>query len=151
MKRRQLSSGISGNDARRNKGAFHPCRRERCPLALDHKHVHGRGVCGASSMGLTPKTTLTWGKPRLGLENWLRNQTEHCILAIKGRPVVTLTNHQPTLLHTPAKGHSERPDAFYALVESFCPGAKLELFARKKRAELAISLSMLTLRRMVRL
>jgi N6-adenosine-specific RNA methylase IME4 len=80
----------------------------------------------------TPKTILTWGKHRLGLGNWLRNQTEHCILAIKGRPVVTLSN-QTTLLHAPAEGHSEKPDAFYTLVESLCPGAKLELFARRTR------------------
>jgi N6-adenosine-specific RNA methylase IME4 len=56
------------------------------------------------------------------------------VITIEGRPVPTLSN-QTTLLHAPAEGHSEKPDAFYALVESLCPGAKLELFAPRRRHE----------------
>ncbi len=82
--------------------------------------------------GFTPKTALTWGKDRMGLGDWLRGQTEHCILAIRGRPVVTLTN-QTTLLHGPLREHSRKPDEFYALVESLCHGRKLEMFARARR------------------
>ena len=63
---------------------------------------------------------------------WLRGQTEHCILAVRGRPVKTLTN-QTTVLHAPRGRHSEKPEEFYRLVESLCPGSKLELFARKQR------------------
>jgi N6-adenosine-specific RNA methylase IME4 len=37
-------------------------------------------------------------------------------------------------LHEKAREHSRKPEAFYGLIESLCPGSKLELFARSKRA-----------------
>ena len=82
--------------------------------------------------GFRQKTILTWVKDRMGVGEWLRGQTEHCILAVRGRPVKTLTN-QTTILHAPRGRHSEKPEEFFRLVESLCPGSKLELFARKKR------------------
>jgi N6-adenosine-specific RNA methylase IME4 len=82
--------------------------------------------------GFRQKTILTWVKNRMGVGEWLRGQTEHCILAVRGRPVKTLTN-QSTVLDAPRGRHSEKPEEFYQLVESLCPGSKLELFARKKR------------------
>jgi len=85
--------------------------------------------------GFQHKTILTWAKDRMGTGDWLRGQTEHCLLAVRGRPVVTLTN-QTTLLQAPLREHSRKPDAFHALVESLCPatdGGRLELFARQTR------------------
>ncbi len=84
--------------------------------------------------GFREKTILTWVKPRPGLGNWLRGQTEHCIRAVRGKPVVRLVN-QSTVLEAPTTGHSRKPDAFYALVESLCPStSRLDLFARERRA-----------------
>jgi N6-adenosine-specific RNA methylase IME4/ParB-like chromosome segregation protein Spo0J len=85
--------------------------------------------------GFRHKTVLTWAKDRIGTGDWLRGQTEHCLLAVRGRPVVTLSN-QSTLITGPLREHSRKPDAFYALVESLCPapmGGRLELFARQAR------------------
>ncbi|MFC1835353.1 MT-A70 family methyltransferase [Thermodesulfobacteriota bacterium] len=82
--------------------------------------------------GFAPKTVLTWIKDRMGLGDWLRGQTEHCILGVKGKPVVALTN-QTTALSGQRRKHSRKPDEFYSLVESLCPGSKIELFARQKR------------------
>ena len=82
--------------------------------------------------GFVPKTILTWVKDKIGLGDWLRGQTEHCILAVKGKPVVTLTN-QSTVIYGPLREHSRKPDEFYELVESLCRGRKLELFARQTR------------------
>jgi N6-adenosine-specific RNA methylase IME4 len=82
--------------------------------------------------GFTEKTILTWAKDRMGVGDWLRGQTEHCILAVRGRPIVTLTN-QTTILHAPLREHSRKPDEFYRLVESLCPGTRLEMFAREPR------------------
>jgi N6-adenosine-specific RNA methylase IME4/ParB-like chromosome segregation protein Spo0J len=79
--------------------------------------------------GFQEKTVLTWVKDRLGVGDWLRGQTEHCILAVRGPPVVTLTN-QSTVLDAPRTEHSAKPEVFYQMVESLCPGSKLELFAR---------------------
>lgn len=86
----------------------------------------------AGSWGFEVKTILTWAKDRMGLGDWLRGQTEHCLLAVKGKPVVRLSN-QTTLLHGRVGEHSEKPEAFYRLVESLCPGSKCELFARRRR------------------
>jgi N6-adenosine-specific RNA methylase IME4 len=82
--------------------------------------------------GFVHKTILTWVKDQMGAGEWLRGQTEHCLLAVRGRPVKTLTN-QTTALQAPRGRHSEKPEEFYRLVESLCPGPKLELFARKPR------------------
>ena len=82
--------------------------------------------------GFEPKTVLTWAKDRIGVGVWLRGQTEHCIMAVKGNPVVHLYN-QSTLLLAPSRAHSEKPDEFYSLVESLCEGPRLDYFARKER------------------
>jgi N6-adenosine-specific RNA methylase IME4 len=82
--------------------------------------------------GFRQKTILTWDKETIGLGDWLRGQTEHCILAVRGKPTTTLTN-QTTVLRAPRGRHSQKPDEFYRLVESLCPGSKVELFARAKR------------------
>jgi N6-adenosine-specific RNA methylase IME4 len=82
--------------------------------------------------GFSQKTILTWVKDRMGTGAWLRGQTEHCIMAIRGKPVVTLTN-QTTALQAPLREHSRKPEQFYTLVESLCPGNRLELFARAER------------------
>jgi len=82
--------------------------------------------------GFESKTILTWVKDKMGTGDWLRGQTEHCILAARGRPVITLTN-QTTVLRGAVREHSRKPDSFYELVESLCPGTKVELFARAAR------------------
>jgi N6-adenosine-specific RNA methylase IME4 len=86
----------------------------------------------AAAWGFTYKTLLTWVKDRMGTGDWLRGQTEHCLLCVRGKPVVNLTN-QTTVLNGPLRNHSQKPEEFYTLVEALCPGSKVELFARAKR------------------
>lgn len=82
--------------------------------------------------GFNSHTILTWDKQRIGVGIYLRGQTEHCILATKGKPVIT-HSAQSTLLSEKAKEHSRKPDSFYILVEGLCPtlGKYLDMFARK--------------------
>lgn len=82
--------------------------------------------------GLAPKTILTWVKDRMGLGDWLRGKTEHCILAVKGKPMINLTN-ETTVLNASTREHSRKPDEFYELVRNLCLGKRLEIFAREKR------------------
>ncbi len=50
-----------------------------------------------------------------------------------GKAVVQLTN-QSTLLQAPVGAHSQKPEAFYELVEKLCPAPRYaELFARRSR------------------
>src|ERR1035437_362465 len=82
-----------------------------------------------------PVTILIWGKDKMGTGSWLRGQTEHCILAVRGKPIVTLTN-QTTLLHAPVRGHSVKPVAFYDFVEKLCPAPRYAyLFARYQHSD----------------
>lgn len=85
-----------------------------------------------SAWGFTHKTILTWVKNRMGTGDWLRGQTEHCLLAVRGRPAVVLTN-QTTVLYGDVREHSRKPEGFYGLVEALCPGSKVEMFARQGR------------------
>lgn len=82
--------------------------------------------------GFTPKTILTWVKDRMGVGDWLRGQTEHCILAIKGKPPINLTN-QTTVINAPLREHSRKPDEFYLMVDYLCPGRKIDMFSREPR------------------
>ena len=86
----------------------------------------------AREWGFTVKTILTWVKPSIGMGDWLRGQTEHCLLAVRGKPPIRLSG-ESTVLHGPRRAHSEKPEEFYRLVEKLCPGAKCELFSRKSR------------------
>jgi N6-adenosine-specific RNA methylase IME4 len=87
--------------------------------------------------GFEQKTILTWVKPKFGYGDWLRGQTEHCLLCTRGRPVVELTN-QSTVLHAPppSREHSRKPVAFYDLVEKLCPAPRYaDLFSRYRHNE----------------
>ena len=78
------------------------------------------------------KTILTWDKGRMGTGDWLRGQTEHCIMAVRGKPTVVLKN-ETTILCENRREHSRKPEGFYKLVERLCPGSKLEIFSRSDR------------------
>jgi N6-adenosine-specific RNA methylase IME4 len=85
--------------------------------------------------GFLPKTILTWPKDRPGRGHWLKGQTEHVIMAVRGKPIVTLTD-QTTLLSGPfhllrKNAHSEKPLEFYDFVERLCPAPRYcDLFSR---------------------
>jgi N6-adenosine-specific RNA methylase IME4/ParB-like chromosome segregation protein Spo0J len=87
---------------------------------------------GRERWGLERRGVLTWAKDRLGTGFPLRGQTEHCLLFSQGKPLF-LPGGASTLLTGPVREHSRKPEEFYELVETLCPGAKLELFARERR------------------
>lgn len=83
--------------------------------------------------GFTPRSIFTWYKPgKLGLGVYLRNCTEHCILATRGRAPVRVKN-QHNFGIFPIQDHSHKPEEFYDIVERVSPGPYLELFARRPR------------------
>jgi N6-adenosine-specific RNA methylase IME4 len=89
---------------------------------------------------LVPKTMVTWPKDKPGQGHWLRGQTEHAIMAVRGKPVVTLTN-ETTLLRPPfnvvcRNVHSAKPAQFYDFVEKLCPAPRYaDLFSRYQHNE----------------
>ncbi len=90
----------------------------------------GPAVMGA--WGFSYRSCLTWIKPRFGLGHYLRNQTEHLLLGVRGRAPV-LFKGQGTWTYAPLQEHSHKPEEQYAIIERCSPGPYLELFARRKQ------------------
>jgi N6-adenosine-specific RNA methylase IME4/ParB-like chromosome segregation protein Spo0J len=89
-----------------------------------------RAFAVLDAWGFEERTILTWAKDRMGFGDWLRGQTEHCVFAIRGKPIVELTN-QTTLLRGPLRAHSQKPIEFYDFVEKLCPAPRYAyLFSR---------------------
>jgi N6-adenosine-specific RNA methylase IME4 len=60
--------------------------------------------------------------------------TEFILIAKKGRPARMPNWHKTTWFNWPLQSqHSRKPDAFYDLVESWCPGPYVDLFCRDPR------------------
>ena len=91
--------------------------------------LHALGIEGHS-------TILTWKKDRMGRGQILRDQTEHCIVALRGHPVITLTN-ETTWLEAPRRQNSRKPNELYELIERICPAPRYaEIFSRGGRGPL---------------
>jgi len=82
--------------------------------------------------GFELKSMVTWDKQHIGIGRWLRSQTEHCLLAIRGKPFFNNTKWS-TLISEKRTEHSAKPEIFYKMVDEICAGRKLDYFARKKR------------------
>ena len=92
----------------------------------------------AKAWGFKPKTLLTWIKRRptndnsLGMGHYFRVCTEHVLFAVRGS-LATLHGDQPNFFFAPRTGHSEKPAAFYDMVQRMSLGPYLDVFARKQR------------------
>jgi N6-adenosine-specific RNA methylase IME4 len=92
----------------------------------------------ADAWGFTAKSEIVWrkltrgGKAHFGLGRYVRATHETAILAARGRPDL-LAHNVRSLFEAQVGRHSEKPEAFYDLVEELSPGPYLELFARRSR------------------
>lgn len=88
--------------------------------------------------GFVPKSEIVWnkltanGKPHFGMGRHVRASHETCIVALRGTPFRRSGSVRSTFA-APTREHSEKPDEFFQIVESFCFGPRVELFARKQR------------------
>jgi N6-adenosine-specific RNA methylase IME4 len=78
-------------------------------------------------------TCLTWCKPSFGMGNYFRGSTEQILFGVKGS--LPLNRHDVGTWFEAPRGerHSEKPDAFYELIETCSPGPYLDMFGRKGR------------------
>jgi N6-adenosine-specific RNA methylase IME4 len=83
--------------------------------------------------GFTPMSLLTWCKPGPGMGYYLRGNTEHCVFATRGKPMVPHIKAMSTWYQWPRRRHSAKPDEFFEIVEQVSPAPRLEMFARRKR------------------
>lgn len=94
----------------------------------------------AAAWGFRPITILTWvkvrkidGQPSMKMGHYFRGATEHILFGVKGSLPLKTSKALPTAYLWPRLPHSEKPDAFYDLVEEASNGEYMELFARKTR------------------
>lgn len=93
----------------------------------------------------TLKTEIVWLKKTVHGNRWFgmghitRAEHEICLVATRGRPLVKSHSERSTFV-TDFEGlsaaigrHSQKPEAFYQIVESLFDGPYVELFARRQR------------------
>ena len=117
------------------------CSLEVASLATENAHLWLWALNGmmeeahqvVRAWGFSALTMVTWCKPGPGVGYYLRNNTEHAILASRGRPMTP--EHVPlsTWYQWPRTQHSVKPAGFLDLVEQVSPGPYVELFARQGR------------------
>jgi N6-adenosine-specific RNA methylase IME4 len=92
----------------------------------------------AKAWGFTPKAEIVWikteksGVRHFGMGRTVRNSHETCIIARRGKSIVR-SHSVKSVFEAPIRGHSEKPEAFYCLVEKLAPGPYVEMFARRER------------------
>lgn len=93
-----------------------------------------RAIEIVESWGFAYKTMLTWiksGQPGLG--SYFRGCTEHVLFCARGDAPIPAERRERNHFATLRTPHSQKPDAFYDLVERVSPSPRLELFARRQR------------------
>jgi len=81
--------------------------------------------------GFTPRSVLTWIKPRMTYGVYLRNASEYVLLGTRGKAPVQF-RAQPNWLFAPIQEHSHKPEEMHKIIERVSPGPYLELFARRR-------------------
>lgn len=92
--------------------------------------------------GFTYKTIgFTWAKlnpksetPFFGVGYYTKSNAEPCLLATRGPVIKPAVNTVSSLILSPRREHSRKPDEQYERIEAMYPDLKkIELFARRKR------------------
>ena len=85
-----------------------------------------------------PYTEIVWqkltkhGKKHFGMGRIVRASHETCLVAVRGKMRPNVRNIRSTF-EAPVGRHSEKPEAFFDLVETLFDGPYAELFARRRR------------------
>lgn len=82
--------------------------------------------------GFSYRTDMAWVKDIFGTGHYFRGQHELLLLAIKGNmPPPTEETRPSSVLISPRRKHSEKPEEVYEIIETMYPNRKyIELFAR---------------------
>jgi N6-adenosine-specific RNA methylase IME4 len=92
----------------------------------------------ARAWGFVPKSEIVWRKKtknglvHFGMGRYVRAAHETCIVATRGH-FKPRNLSQRSIFDAPTGIHSEKPQAFYDIVETLSGGPYAELFARKPR------------------
>lgn len=99
------------------------------------------GLKVMKNWGFNYKTTITWVKDRIGLGQYFRGQTEHCLFGVKGMIPYRIINNKRqqgvTYFFAPRTKHSAKPQQMRNMILKVSGDLpRIELFARKKETDL---------------
>lgn len=83
--------------------------------------------------GFKQISCYTWAKCRMGTGNYLRNASEICLFAVRGKLPPKSRNQINFFIGYPTT-HSEKPREVISAIERVSPGPRLELFCRRRPA-----------------
>lgn len=87
------------------------------------------------SWGFSYKTAITWQKDKIGLGQYFRGITEHCLFGVRGvLPYKTASGKRcqgKTGFYSPKGKHSEKPIEMRNMIELVSYEPRIELFARQ--------------------
>lgn len=89
-----------------------------------------------AAWGFRYVTMITWAKDKMGLGQYFRGMTEHCLFGVRGNVPYRFREDGKraqgrTLIQASRGKHSEKPEELRAMIESVSCGPYLELFARE--------------------
>lgn len=95
------------------------------------------GLKVMEAWGFDYKTCITWTKDRVGLGQYFRGMTEHCLFGVKGSLPYKLGDGNKRLqgktgFYAPKKEHSTKPHEMRKMIELVSYPPRIELFARKR-------------------
>ena len=94
------------------------------------------GLQTMEAWGFTYKTIITWGKDKMGLGQYFRGMSEHCLFGVKGNlpyKIIDGKRQQGRTIIMASRGrHSEKPEEMRKMIETVSYGPYIELFARKR-------------------
>ena len=97
----------------------------------------GDGLRVLNALGFRYVTMITWMKDRIGLGQYFRGITEHCLFAVKGNlPYKVFEGKRQqgvTGFFERKTTHSTKPIKMYEMIEKVSYPPYLEVFARNKR------------------
>ncbi|MDD3890528.1 MAG: MT-A70 family methyltransferase [Syntrophomonadaceae bacterium] len=89
------------------------------------------------SWGFRYITNITWVKDRIGLGQYFRGLTEHCLFGVKGKLPYKIIDGKrlqgKTAIIAPKTIHSQKPLEMYEMIEAVSYPPFIELFARNQR------------------
>ena len=104
------------------------------------------GLDVMKAWGFDFRTCITWGKtteagaPAIGLGQYFRGASEHCLFGVYGHLPYRMTGGDDpkrgqgrTLILSPRQEHSRKPDALIDMAEVVSHPPRLEMFAREHR------------------
>jgi len=94
------------------------------------------GLDVMEAWGFRYVTMVTWAKDKMGLGQYFRGMTEHCLFGVKGRlpyktdPDTGKRCQGKTLLVAPRREHSVKPKQMREMIELVSHEPRIELFSR---------------------